>query len=240
MHEGDTGGGVGEGDDSKSDGSYDPLFDEPEVDAVPDLTNGSQDRGLDLSLPGTVPNPQFNRHMPSNAVAKNAPPLLDPHTYSTYSSDVLMTASIDGQIFLWDRRVETQGKGVGRLFMSDRTPPWCVSVGSSLLPYPARIVLTSLGLLVSERHPSLCWTEKRHGRYLGRAEIRIEQQNASTSEGPQKSSQFRRRLMRRCVPRWASPRFVSFCVGWISSNVHLIRRCSGHLLTTFDYGTLRR
>jgi len=131
MRDDDAGGGVGDGDDAKSDGSYDPLFDEPDADGAPGLANGLQDRGLDLSLPGTVPNLQFNRHMPSNTIPKNAPPPLDPHTYSTYSSDVLMTASFDGQIFLWDRRVETQGNGVGRLFMSERTPPWCVSVGSS-------------------------------------------------------------------------------------------------------------
>lgn len=123
--------GMGEGDDAKSEASYDPLFDEPDADGAQDPTNRPLDRSLDLSLPGTVPNPQFNKHMPSSTVPKNAPPLLDPHTYSTYSSDVLMTASIDGQIFLWDRRVETQGKGVGRLFMSERTPPWCVSVGSN-------------------------------------------------------------------------------------------------------------
>lgn len=184
MYGGDTGGGAGEGDDSKSDGSYDPLFDEPEADGASDLMNGSQDRGLDLSLPGTVPNPQFNRHMPSNAVAKNAPPLLDPNTYSTYSSDVLMTASIDGQIFLWDRRVETQGKGVGRLFMSERTPPWCVSVCRSVLLHSASIILTSLGMLVSDWYPNLRWTEERHGRHLGRTEIRIEQQDTSASQGP--------------------------------------------------------
>ena len=136
MRDGDTGGGMGEGDDAKSDGSYDPLFDEPDADGVPDLMNGLQDRGLDLSLPGTVPNPQFNRHMPSNAIPKNAPSLLDPLTYSTYSPDVLMTASIDGQIFLWDQRVETR---VGRLFMSERTPPWCVSVGSSSSTFSTRI-----------------------------------------------------------------------------------------------------
>ena len=168
MEGGDIGGGVGEVDDSRSDASYDPLFDEPEADNVPDLMNGSQDRGLDLSLPGTVPNPQFNRHMPSSTIAKNAPPLLDPLTYSTYSSDVLMTASIDGQIFLWDRRVETQGKGVGRLFMSERTPPWCVSVGLSLLHRSTSAMLISSGMLVGEWHPSLRRTEKRHGRHLGR------------------------------------------------------------------------
>ena len=131
MRGGATGDGVGEGDDVKSEASYDPLFDEPDADGTPDPPNGLQDRGLDLSLPGTVPNPQFNKHMSSGTLPKNAPPLLDPHTYSTYSSDMLMTASIDGQIFLWDRRVEAQGKGVGRLFMSERTPPWCASVSSN-------------------------------------------------------------------------------------------------------------
>lgn len=200
-------------DDSKSDGSYDPLFDEPEADVIPELTNGSQDRGMDLSLPGTVPNPHFNRHMPSSTVPKNAPPLLDPHTYSTYSSDVLMTASIDGQIFLWDRRVETHGKGVGRLFMNERTPPWCVSVGPGFLSRSPGIILTSLGMLVGERCPNLRWTEKRHSRYLGCTEIRIKWQGASTSQGPQKSRQFRRRLVCRRVPRWASPRFVSPMLG---------------------------
>jgi len=160
MRDGDTGGGIGEGDDAKSDGSYDPLFDEPEADGALDPINGSQDRGgLDLSLPGTVPNPQFNRHMPSSTIPKNAPPLLDPLTYSTYSSDVLMTASIDGQIFLWDRRVETQGKGVGRLFMSERTPPWCVSVssGSPTLFDRGEVTLAPAGMLVSKRYSDLCW-----------------------------------------------------------------------------------
>ena len=174
--------GTGEGDDAKSDGSYDPLFDEPDADGAPDMANGPQDRGLDLSLPGTVPNPQFNRHLPSSTIPKNAPPLLDPHTYSTYSSDVLMTASIDGQIFLWDRRVDAQGKGVGRLFMSERTPPWCVSVGS--IPLPCQkwgFMLTFSGMLVGERYPSLRRAEKRDGRYMGRTEIWIEQQDATTS-----------------------------------------------------------
>ena len=40
---------------------------------------------------------------------------------------VLMTASIDGQVILWDTRVNAPGYGVGRLWMSERTPPWCVS-----------------------------------------------------------------------------------------------------------------
>jgi transcriptional activator SPT8 len=38
-----------------------------------------------------------------------------------------MIAAIDGQIMLWDKRVNTPGTGVGRLWMSEKTPPWCVS-----------------------------------------------------------------------------------------------------------------
>jgi len=39
-------------------------------------------------------------------------------------------------------------------------------------------------MLVSKRYSNLRWAEKRHGRYLGRPEIWIEQQDASTSQGP--------------------------------------------------------
>jgi transcriptional activator SPT8 len=59
---------------------------------------------------------------------KNAPPLLDRIGYSSFSSDLLMTAYVDGQVILWDRRVSSPGKGVGRLWMSEKTPPWCLSV----------------------------------------------------------------------------------------------------------------
>ena len=59
---------------------------------------------------------------------KNAPPLLDRNGYSNFSSDLLMTAYVDGQVILWDRRVSSPGRGVGRLWMSEKTPPWCLSV----------------------------------------------------------------------------------------------------------------
>jgi transcriptional activator SPT8 len=119
--------------DAKSDISFDPLFDE-DADGEPDDIEPSTPA---LAIPGTAP--------PSHAAPlsqgrslippKNAPPLLDPATYSTFSPDVLMTASIDGQVILWDRRVTSGGAsdgkgggGVGRLWMSDKTPPWCLSV----------------------------------------------------------------------------------------------------------------
>ncbi|KAG6874200.1 hypothetical protein C0995_003746 [Termitomyces sp. Mi166 len=103
--------------DARSDASFDPLFDdEPEDQQGP--SNGG------------APNPQ---QQPPKATLgmipppKNAPPLLDSAIYSTYSPDVLMTASIDGQIIIWDRRADTPGGGVGRLWMSEKTPPWCLS-----------------------------------------------------------------------------------------------------------------
>jgi transcriptional activator SPT8 len=46
-----------------------------------------------------------------------------------------MTAAIDGQIILWDKRVNTVGKGVGRLWMSEKTPPWCLSVNGFLFQF---------------------------------------------------------------------------------------------------------
>lgn len=137
-------------DDTKSDTSYDPLFDDaPDGDGEPDSETASQ------SAPSSqppAPAPQFGMGYPQSsnpqystqqslsqsrssygAIApKNAPPVLDPTSYTSYSPDVLMVASIDGQIVLWDRRVSSPGAGVGRLWMSEKTPPWCVSVSGFL------------------------------------------------------------------------------------------------------------
>lgn len=115
-------------DDAKSDTSYDPLFDEPDAGADGD---GS---GAPASFPSFGNAGQG--HMQSNgqnlgrgAIApKGAPPILDPATYATFSPDLLMTAHVDGQVILWDRRVNTPGNGVGRMWMSEKTPPWCMSV----------------------------------------------------------------------------------------------------------------
>jgi transcriptional activator SPT8 len=62
-------------------------------------------------------------------LAPKMPPLLDASNSPDLSPDLLMTASIDGQVVLWDRRVSADsGRGVGRLTMNSGTPPWCVSV----------------------------------------------------------------------------------------------------------------
>jgi transcriptional activator SPT8 len=129
--------------DARSEVSYDPLFDdEPDGNGGPESRNNGQwqqTRGLNFpsseGRPPTLAMPSQSMSQPSGrtsissvAVPKNAPPLLDNTTYSTFSSDILMTASIDGQIILWDKRVNTPKKGVGRLEMSEKTPPWCVSV----------------------------------------------------------------------------------------------------------------
>lgn len=78
-------------------------------------------------LPIQVPQHAKPQRGPPPPAPKNAPPLLDNSTYSRYSSDLLMTAFVDGQVVLWDRRVSSAGKGVGRLWMSEKTPPWCLS-----------------------------------------------------------------------------------------------------------------
>jgi hypothetical protein len=122
--------------DAKSDASFDPLFDdEPEAEPTgpPPAVAGQL-----LSEFVGLGNPKPT----SRAIAppKNAPPLLDAATCSALSSDVLMTASIDGQVILWDKR--TPGTGVGRLWMSEKTPPWCLSVRTLPLCRHARADLS--------------------------------------------------------------------------------------------------
>lgn len=134
-------------DDEKSD--FDPLFDD-EPDADGDFNMAST---IPQTLPAPAPQPpppqpspvkqdpmpalptvnpfaqQRVSTLPRNA--PNAPPVLDPVSYAGFSPDILMTASIDGQVILWDRRVHSQGVGIGRLPMSEKTRPWCVSVSGA-------------------------------------------------------------------------------------------------------------
>lgn len=109
--------------DAESDGSFDPLFDdEPELDSAGIAS-------AQPALPGTAPPaPTLPKPQKAAPAPKNAPPILDSSTYAGFSPDILMTASIDGQVILWDRRAYTLGKGVGRLWMGEKTPPWCMSV----------------------------------------------------------------------------------------------------------------
>ncbi|KAJ7095147.1 WD40 repeat-like protein [Mycena belliarum] len=108
--------------DAKSDASFDPLFDDEEESegGAPAAPKPTQFVGHSVPVPSVAP---------PRAIAppKNAPPLLESATSGSFSRDVLMTASIDGQVILWDKRVHTPGTGVGRLWMSEKTPPWCLS-----------------------------------------------------------------------------------------------------------------
>ncbi|KIJ69288.1 hypothetical protein HYDPIDRAFT_105887 [Hydnomerulius pinastri MD-312] len=137
--------------DAKSDTSFDPLFDdEPDADGEAD-NNLAPDSGAGQAILSHKENTAAGGHaglavpdvassdpiqqtqqairssQSSVAPPKNAPPLLSAENSATFSPDILMIAAIDGQIMLWDKRVNTPGKGVGRLWLSEKTPPWCVS-----------------------------------------------------------------------------------------------------------------
>jgi hypothetical protein len=137
---------------------YDPLFDEPDasgdidMNLVSDLPTDPFSSTLpsqaSLSMPGSEPPAGTNAWQPAAAPApswrsalppKNMPPMLDTSAYATYSVDLLMTASIDGQVILWDRRVNSTGRGVGRLWLSDKTPPWCMSVRTQAFHLKTRL-----------------------------------------------------------------------------------------------------
>ena len=134
--------------DGRSDTSFDPLFDDPggeddisdlDIKPAPPPSVLPTQTPTQLSMPTTITpssQPSARQAVGTGAAApapKNAPPILDPLSYTMFSPDVLMTASIDGQVMLWDRRVHTPGRGVGRLWMSEKTPPWCVSVRSFIM-----------------------------------------------------------------------------------------------------------
>ncbi|KAK2466865.1 hypothetical protein APHAL10511_001123 [Amanita phalloides] len=116
--------------DAKSDISFDPLFDDDPNGTVNDVDEKAVNdpaQGASNIVTSNQSVETFRPTLSSVPPPKNAPPLLDPAAYATYSSNILMTAYIDGQVILWDRRVQTPGKGVGRLWISDKTPPWCLS-----------------------------------------------------------------------------------------------------------------
>lgn len=123
-------------DDEKSE--YDPLFDEePDGDGDSRMQLNNQNKnpmkpnGLAPVAPSNpIPLEQRTPTGMGVAAAPNAPPVLDPVTYANFSPDILMTAAIDGQVMLWDRRVHSPGYGVGRLPMGEKTRPWCVSVSN--------------------------------------------------------------------------------------------------------------
>ncbi|KAF8197442.1 WD40-repeat-containing domain protein [Pholiota molesta] len=119
--------GHGHRTDARSDASFDPLFD----DVPEDMMQTPAPTESKLAMPGSsnVQQPPMPREPVASTIPppKGAPPLIDPVGYQSYSSDILMTTFIDGQVILWDRRVQNNGRGVGRLWMNEKTPPWCLS-----------------------------------------------------------------------------------------------------------------
>ncbi|KAI6132192.1 WD40 repeat-like protein [Pisolithus croceorrhizus] len=121
-----------------------PLFDdEPDADGEVDSTSPVDGSGANQTVNFKKESASMSRHaslavpdakfaLPNQQAAAgdatNAPPLLNPESSAAFSPDILMIAAIDGQVMLWDKRVNTPGRGVGRLWMSEKTPPWCVSV----------------------------------------------------------------------------------------------------------------
>lgn len=129
-----------------TDNDYDPLFDEEGDGEGPTpgqpaslfsqtgpQSNGTQHTGPQsniappLQMPGasTASSAVF-QPTPYPSTAKNYTPILDPVSYREFSPDIFMTAGIDGQITLWDRRASS--RGVGRLELPEKTAPWCMSV----------------------------------------------------------------------------------------------------------------
>jgi transcriptional activator SPT8 len=161
--------------DNKSDTSFDPLFDD-EQDAEPD-ENGT-------ALPNSHPETMFD--VPNSSLAMpvshlTTTPTIKPISvfcstqkrsisarwaaYSMFSSDILMTASIDGQVILWDKRARSSGDsarngggGVGRLWMSEKNTT-VVLVGEFLHRLPT---------FVNARAFQACWSADGGQIYAGR------------------------------------------------------------------------
>jgi len=104
--------------DAKSDTSYDPLF-----DAEPDAELDGQPSSLGAAGTNSIANP-LNSKLDGIPFAQ-ATRAFDQSLASSFSYDIVLTASIDGQLLLWDRR--SAYKHVGRLPLLDKCPPWCVS-----------------------------------------------------------------------------------------------------------------
>lgn len=189
--------------DAQSD--FDPLFDD-----APDSGDGGHPMDMDaddpLGAPMRVLPAGFTLSMPSVQPAqpvvaapiaqpappppKHGPPLLDSTNAPAFSADVLMTASFDGQVVLWDRRVAAGGgtgshaKGVGRLWMHDKTPRWCVSVSRPHNTYDAGVEADfdyGTGVLVGEWDADIRRAKERWNRRLGRASVGSVRSNQCSS-----------------------------------------------------------
>jgi transcriptional activator SPT8 len=124
--------------DADAHSEADSLFgDEPDAEGEPDDTPAATPLAPPLlSIPSAGPAPAAPLAVPSPKpvpipapAPKNAPPILDGTSYAMFSHDIIMTAAMDGQVVLWDCRAPSGASyGVGRLWMGEKTPPWCLSV----------------------------------------------------------------------------------------------------------------
>jgi transcriptional activator SPT8 len=82
------------------------------------------------SPPGPTPlfaqTPAQAQAHPSREGAARGIPLLTRTSYAAFSSDIMMTSTMDGQVTLMDRRMPEGGR-VGRLQGGEKAPPWCMS-----------------------------------------------------------------------------------------------------------------
>lgn len=106
------------------------------------VANGAQTSSVPSTPLFSIP----SQAGPSRLGAASTIPLLSPASWKTYSEDVMLNSSMDGQVLLIDRRIPDNGSntGVGRLKPGDKAPPWCMSVSQmffsllSSLPLPPR------------------------------------------------------------------------------------------------------
>lgn len=106
--------GDDDGDSGSSDGS---LFGDDSGDDD-EGGGGNQKKGASKANGVQAQNSGPNATRSSNH-SNTGGPILSP--------DIVMTAYIDGQVLLWDRRNPSQSKPL-RLEMGEKSPPWCVSV----------------------------------------------------------------------------------------------------------------
>lgn len=143
--------------------------DEPDAEGEPDDTPGAAPAlsipsagPASAPLPASLAVPSPKPPMPAPA-PKNAPPILDASSYAKFSHDIIMTAAMDGQVVLWDCRAASgAGYGVGRLWMGEKTPPWCLSVRHHF-PYQMHLVSCDLNL-----DSQACWSPNGGQIYAGR------------------------------------------------------------------------
>lgn len=103
--------GKGRNDDDGSGSSDNSLFGDDSGDEADDRAKATKPNGTQASLSG--PNTTRNSNM--------------------LSPDLVMTAYMDGQVLLWDRRAPVHTKPL-RLEMGDKTRPGCFSVSDRWIP----------------------------------------------------------------------------------------------------------